>query len=99
MSCQKVAINLTALGEETLIFPEGKLMTKHQTLETGFEYEVINVAGRFKLLSKVVLFQGTDGSLAVLTLLDHQLDGDLNYYEPDILLHIENCGNGNRTFK
>ena len=95
MSCRKVAINLTALGEDALIFPEGKLMTKHQTLESGYEYEVINAVGPFKLFfSKVVLFQGADGSLAVLTLLNHQLDGDLNYYDPDKLLHIENCGNG-----
>ena len=39
-------------------------------------------------------FQGNDGSLAVLTVLDDQLDADLNYYEPDILLHIESCGRG-----
>ena len=39
-------------------------------------------------------FQGEDGSYAVLTVMDHQLDADLNYYDPDILLHIENCGRG-----
>ena len=40
VSCQKIAVNLTALGEDTLVFPNGKLMTKHQTLENGYEYEV-----------------------------------------------------------
>ena len=39
--------------------------------------------------------QGTDGSLAVVTLLDGKIDADLNYYDPDILLHIENCGRSN----
>ena len=39
-------------------------------------------------------FQGNDGSLAVLTVLEDKLDADLNYYDPDILLHIENCGRG-----
>ena len=43
---------------------------------------------------KAYYFQGNDGSLAVLTVLDDQLDADLNYYEPDILLHIESCGRG-----
>ena len=43
---------------------------------------------------KAHYFQGNDGTLAVLTVLDDQLDADLNYYEPDILLHIESCGRG-----
>ena len=33
-------MNLAALGDDTLVFPEGKLMSKHQTLKNGFEYEV-----------------------------------------------------------
>ena len=33
-------MNLAAVGDETLVFPEGKLMSKHQTLNNGFEYEV-----------------------------------------------------------
>ena len=33
-------MNLDALGEEEVIFPQGKVMTLHQTLDTGFEYEV-----------------------------------------------------------
>ena len=40
VSCQKIAVNWTALGEDTLVFPNGKLMTKHQTRQNGFEYEV-----------------------------------------------------------
>ena len=40
VSCHKVAVNLAALGDDTLVFPEGKLMSKHQTLKNGFEYEV-----------------------------------------------------------
>ena len=40
MSCQKVLVNFDAIGEETLIFPEGKVMHRHQILENGFEYEV-----------------------------------------------------------
>ena len=48
-----------------------------------------------KLFSmRVDYFQGEDGSYAVLTVMEHQLDADLNYYDPDILLHIENCGRG-----
>ena len=43
---------------------------------------------------RIDYFQGEDGSYAVLTVMDHQLDADLNYYDPDILLHIENCGRG-----
>ena len=39
-SCQKVAVNFAAVGEDTLMFPQGKIMTLHQTLESGFEYEV-----------------------------------------------------------
>ena len=31
------------VGVESLVFPEGKIMTKHQTLENGFEYEVENI--------------------------------------------------------
>ena len=85
---------MAALGEDTILFPEGKLMAKHQTLDTGFEYEVNSQAVIFKLLSHTNIFQGTDGSLAVLTVLHNRLDGDLNYYDPDKLLHIENCGDG-----
>ena len=33
-------MNLDALGEEKVVFPQGKVMTLHQTLDTGFEYEV-----------------------------------------------------------
>ena len=40
VSCQRVAVNLAALGEKELIFPRGKVMTLHQTLDNGFEYEV-----------------------------------------------------------
>ena len=40
VSCQRVDVNLDALGEEKVIFPQGKVMTLHQTLDTGFEYEV-----------------------------------------------------------
>jgi len=76
VSCQKIAVNLTALGEDTLVFPNGKLMTKHQTLENGFEYE------------------GSDGSDAILSVIEGRLDASLNYYEPDMLLNIENCGEG-----
>ena len=47
-----------------------------------------------RLFYLIDYFQGEDGSYAVLTVMDHQLDADLNYYEPDILLHIENCGSG-----
>ena len=85
---------MTAVGEDTLLFPEGKLLTKHQTLDTGFEYEVKTQAAIFKLFSHGNIFQGTDGSLAILTVLHNRLDGDLNYYDPDKLLHIENCGDG-----
>ena len=35
-----VSVNFDAIGEETLIFPEGKIMHRHQILENGFEYEV-----------------------------------------------------------
>ena len=40
VSCQRVDVNLDALGEREVIFPQGKVMTLHQTLDTGFEYEV-----------------------------------------------------------
>ena len=40
VSCQKVDVNLDALGERDVVFPQGKVMTLHQTLDTGFEYEV-----------------------------------------------------------
>ena len=40
VTCQKIKVNFTALGDDMLIFPQGKIMTKHQTLENGFEYEV-----------------------------------------------------------
>ena len=40
VSCKKVSVNFDAIGEETLIFPEGKTMHRHQILENGFEYEV-----------------------------------------------------------
>ena len=40
VSCQRVDVNVDAVGEDKLIFPQGKVMTLHQTLETGFEYEV-----------------------------------------------------------
>ena len=40
VSCQRVALNLAAVGEKELIFPQGKVMTLHQTLDNGFEYEV-----------------------------------------------------------
>ena len=89
-------MNLDALGEEEVIFPQGKVMTLHQTLDTGFEYEVgvqLSVPDKKTFLPDNY-FQGEDGSYAVLTVMDHQLDADLNYYEPDILLHIENCGSG-----
>ena len=33
-------MNLAVVGEKELIFPHGKLMTLHQTLDHGFEYEV-----------------------------------------------------------
>ena len=33
-------MNLAAVGEKELIFPQGKVMTLHQTLDHGFEYEV-----------------------------------------------------------
>ena len=46
--------------------------------------------------NRVNHFQGTDGSVAVLTVLNGQLDADLNYYHPDELWHIENCGHGNK---
>ena len=40
VSCKKVTVNFDAIGEDTLIFPEGKIMHRHQILENGFEYEV-----------------------------------------------------------
>ena len=43
VSCKKVTVNLDAVGEDTLVFPEGKVMSKHQTLKNGFEYEVETV--------------------------------------------------------
>ena len=43
VSCQRVEINMALVGEDSLVFPEGKVMSKHQTLENGFEYEVENV--------------------------------------------------------
>ena len=45
--------------------------------------------------TQVEKLKGEDGSLAILTVMNNELDGDLNYYDPDILLHIENCGRGN----
>ena len=33
-------MNVDAVGEDTLMFPMGKVMALHQTLDTGFEYEV-----------------------------------------------------------
>ena len=40
VSCSKIQVNFAAIGEKELLFPEGKLMTKHQTLDHGYEYEV-----------------------------------------------------------
>ena len=41
-------------------------------------------------------YQATDGSEAVLTLLNGHIDGTLNYYEPNKLLTIESCGTGDQ---
>ena len=41
VSCQKVGLNLTAVGEDTLVFPEGKVLTMHHVLDGGYEYEVV----------------------------------------------------------
>ena len=40
VSCQRIDVDVSVIGEETLLLPEGKEMTRHQTLENGYEYEV-----------------------------------------------------------
>ena len=41
-SCILVKVNFAAIGEEALIFPEGKVLPKRLTVENGYEYEVGN---------------------------------------------------------
>ena len=38
--------------------------------------------------------KANDGSEAILTVLNGRLDAILNYYEPNKLLSIETCGDG-----
>ena len=58
VSCHRVAVNLAAVGEKELIFPQGKVMTLHQTLDHGFEYEVCIIV----LSDKAIFYPGASFS-------------------------------------